>query len=287
MRLDKRLSPYPILCKGDDDYVRGNFSAHIEESCEFGRLQLFIEYSLDESGLGELIANHQACFVTHVECSLVGYRQMFTSTEPVDQVYIDLKNLVDQVEISTFIMATDNIADYCNKNFNRLFGTKGFAISRGSVLAIGSEYIVDVNRSNKDYEKMADIIALQATDDIEGTFVTLDGDCLVVHVNRDLLNQYHRHKQSEKYMMLSMFIMPALVTALTQIQTDKDAEWGDYRWYQTISKLLEKNNINLSDINLKAGNDKNSVFILAQKIFHFPMAKALEELEHNETGDEM
>lgn len=287
MKLEKRLSPYPILSAGDDDYVRGNFGAHIEESCEFGRLHLIVDYHLDESGLQELISKQQACFVTHVECSLVGFRQMFCSMQLHDMLDIDLQYLVDTVEISTFIMAAEDVEGYRNKDFNRLFGEDGFDIHRGSILAIGPEYIIDVNRTNRSYEKMADILVLQAADDIQESFVTLDSDCLVIHVNRDLLDQYHQHKQTGKNMMISLFILPALVTVLTQMQDDNSAEWCDYRWYQTISRLLEKNGINLSDLNLHAGDDKHSVFILAQKIFHFPLAKALEEMKHREWGEEI
>lgn len=55
MRLNKGLTPYPVLSSMDDDYVRGSFRADVQEDITFGQLKLSIDYMLDEPGLQRLL----------------------------------------------------------------------------------------------------------------------------------------------------------------------------------------------------------------------------------------
>ena len=167
MRLNKGLTPYPVLSSMDDDYVRGSFRAEVQEEISFGQLKLSIDYMLDEPGLKELFAQGKVSYATHVECSLVGYRQLFSSKNNHENVTIDAGNLTNEVEISTYIVATEDIHGYHNEQFNIGFG-KGasFDIWRGGILAIGPEYTIDINRDGKNYDKMADILAIAVDEGI-------------------------------------------------------------------------------------------------------------------------
>ena len=100
MRLNKGLTPYPELSSMDDDYVRGSFRAEVQEEISFGQLKLSIDYMLDEPGLQELFAQGKVSYATHVECSLVGYRQLFSSKNNHEDVTIDAGNLTNEVEIA-------------------------------------------------------------------------------------------------------------------------------------------------------------------------------------------
>ena len=287
MRLNKGLTPYPVLSSMDDDYVRGSFRAEVQEEISFGQLKLSIDYMLDDSGLQELFAQGKASYATHVECPLVGYRQIFPSKDIHDVVTIDAGNLANEVEISTYIVATEDIHGYHNEQFNVGFG-KGasFNIWKGGILAIGPEYTIDINRDGKNYDKMADILVIAVDEGNPGdVWVDTEGDCLRLFVSRDLFNVYHRHKASERYMMIQSFFVPAVMSVLMDMKDadeDNDEGLASYRWYSVLAKLLEQNGIDINDIQLGTGSSKKNIGRLAQQIFKYPLLHAMNELERAE-----
>ena len=116
MRLNKGLTPYPVLSSMDDDYVRGSFRAEVQEEISFGQLKLSIDYMLDEPGLQELFAQGKVSYATHVECSLVGYRQLFSSKNNHENVTIDAGKsrsapTLSQQRIYTDITMNSSISD--------------------------------------------------------------------------------------------------------------------------------------------------------------------------------
>lgn len=287
MRLNKGLTPYPVLSSMDDDYVRGSFRAEVQKDITFGQLKLSIDYMLDDPGLQRLLTQGKVSYVTHVECSLVGYRQIFSSKNAHEDVTIDAGNLTNEVEISTYIVATENIQGYHNEQFNVGFGKDAsFDIWKGGILAIGPEYTIDINRDGKNYDKMADILAIAVDEGNPGdVWVDTEGDCLRLFVSRDLFNVYHRHKASDRYMMIQTFFVPAIMEVLMDMkEVDKDSDEGmdSYRWYGVFKKLLEQNGIDIEDIQLGTGSSKKNVGRLAQQIFKYPLLHAMDELERAE-----
>lgn len=292
MRLNKGLTPYPVLSSMDDDYVRGSFRAEVQEDISFGQLKLSIDYMLDDPGLQELLAQGMASYVTHVECSLVGYRQIFPSENIHDDVIIDAGNLTNEVEISTYIVATQYIRGYHNEQFNVGFGKNAsFDIWKGGILAIGPEYTIDINRDGKDYDKMADILAIAVDESSPGdVWVDTADDCLRLYVSRDLFNVYHRHKARERYMMIQTFFVPAIMSVLMdmkEIDKEADEEMASYRWYGVFERLLNQNGIAVEDIQSGTGKSKKNIGRLAQQIFKYPLLNAMNELERAERdGDD-
>ena len=138
MKLNKKLSPYPILSTMDKDYVEGLFKADIKVEHEMHSLSFYVTYELDEPKLMALIDNGKAVFVTHIECALVGFRKAIISQNKKVEESIEYDNFVDEVEISTFVVAKKDIKAYTNSNFGKNFEKNAsFDIWTGGVLAIG------------------------------------------------------------------------------------------------------------------------------------------------------
>ena len=125
---------------------------------------------------------------------------------------------------------------------------------KGGILAIGPEYTIDINRDGKNYDKMADILVLAVDESNPGdVWVDTEGDCLRLYVSRDLFNVYHRHKASDRYMMIQTFFVPAIMSVLMdmkEVDEDNDEGMASYRWYGVFTKLLEQNGIDVKDIQL-------------------------------------
>lgn len=297
MKLSKHLTPYPILNHEDDDYVKGSFDSVVEDDLEFGMFTLRIKYLLDEPELAKLIKEGKACFLTHIECTLTGYRHFVESREDGTSVTIPTSELADQVEISSFVVAVKDIDDYKNPAFNELgYGKNAsFHIDATNVLAIGATtYQLDIKRGQQAYESIGDIIALKAIDSPKDDLkVSLDQDCIFIQVNRDIFNLYDQYKSAKKYTMISLLIMPALTKALIEMHNNEQTEDGtegleSYQWYQVIQDTLTVNGISVADISLDPG-DTNYAGDLAERIFRMPLLKAMQELadpEEEEADEE-
>ena len=291
MRLSKRLSPYPILNAEDDDYVRGEFQAKVQDEIVGDRLALRTDYRLDNAGLLHLLAEQKALYVTHVECSVVGYRHMFPSHEAVMEGEIPLDDLTDDVEVSTFLMACEDIYHYRDAQFNQSYGDIAFDIERGSLLAIGPEYQLTIRRNGNPEAKVPDILKVRADDNSEDVWVDCSSDAIMVNVPRKIFDAYHNLKQSAKYSMISLLFVPAMMTILTQMkqQADKDDDDGmvEYSWFQVMEKLLNRYGIEAKDLTLDDGNGEKSIFVMAQKIFKYPLLQALDEFSAREEDEEV
>lgn len=287
MKLNKGLTPYPVLSGFDDDYVRGSFQADVREEVSFGKLLLDVEYHLEEPGLKQLIDEGKACYVTHIECSCLGSREVFPSDVPHAELAVDLERLADEVEVSVYIVAKEDIPAYQNEQFHYAFGRNmAFHIWQGGILAIGPEYTIQINRGERNYEQMADIFALCVEEKNPGdVWVNIDSDCLRLNVSRSLLEAYHRHKASEQYLMIQSFFVPALMSVLMEMKESGD-DLASYRWYGIMRKLLQQNHIQVEEISFVAGNDKKNVCRLAQQIFKYPLQRAMEELDRQEEEGE-
>lgn len=279
MRLNKYLAPYPILSLTDNDYVDSFFKAELEENLEFGRVDLKVRYNLNDKGLLKLISEGNAEYVTHVECSLLGFRTMGHSSDKEVSITIDESNLAGSTDISTFIVAKKDIPQYSNDKFSYIYG-KGaaFFIPKDSILAIGSCFKLTTNRSDKSYSKITDIFAIEHDkSEPEESWMSFDEDCIKVHVNKKMINMYNNYKSSDKYTLITIFFLPALIEALTLMKQNNDS-CDSFKWYEILKKLLEKNNIMISDLQVEPGPDKNYVGNIAQRIFKAPIEKALAEI---------
>lgn len=286
MKLNKHLSPYPILSNADNNYVRGNFGAEVTDVyVTFGRLNLKIEYNLDDDGLKLLINQKKAVFVTHIECPVMGYREVSTSQGATVKKSIEMKYLTDKIEVSTYIVAQEDILGYRNKNFSLSFGKNAsFDITKGSVLAIGSVYSIDISRKEKPYNTIVDILRLYKDENSNGeVWISTENDWISVYVSQEVLQAYHRCKDNKRYSLIQMIFVPTLMIVLLQMKKmEEDGVEEQWKWYQIIQNVLEQNNIKVDQISSEPGNNEYSASLIAQKIFKMPIMKAIEELNEME-----
>mgnify|MGYP000861249004 FL=1 len=278
MKLNKKLSPYPILSTMDKDYVEGLFKADIKVEHEMHSLSFYVTYELDEPKLMALIDNGKAVFVTHIECALVGFRKAIISQNKKVEESIEYDNFVDEVEISTFVVAKKDIKAYTNSNFGKNFEKNAsFDIWTGGVLAIGDTYTVYVHRAPNAREKMEDIIKLKVDDEGENIWVQTEGDCLIIYMSKKILEAYLDRCKKDRYTMVSLLFLPAMMSVLEQMK-EGEGVFDDFRWYKVLKKMLESDGIEIASLETTAGNSKKSILAVVQKMFKDPIEKAFDEL---------
>ena len=283
MKLKKSLSSYPILSVEDDDYIDSSFDAGIEEREDFGRIVLKTNFILQNDGLRHLISSGYAKYVLHVECPTMSERLIFYSDTDVLEVAINMDELDDSIEISTFIVAVKDITGYGNVKFNYDYGETTFNLKKGNILAMGPNYSIKIDRSNKSYKKLPDILQIVENDKSKGEFtVDCSRDVIYVYVSKSEKNSYMNKGKRFKNSVLSMIMVPVMVNVLCCMQKDKGLQ--ENAWYKIVNAELERNNIDIDSLEMNGG--ENSIFVAAQKIFKVPLEKGLDEVGFVEVEDE-
>lgn len=277
MKLNKYLTPFPVLSLVNSDYVDSTFSANVVSKTAFGIINLSIDYSLDDEGLQKLINDGYAEFVTHVECPMLGYRAMAQSSRPAVNIKIDENEVASKSDISTFIIAIKDITGYHNDRFSWDYGENAtFDIPKGSFLAIGPTFCLKTDRDDKDFSKITDIFSILEDDsNPDYCSIDLEGDCIQVRTNANIKNRYYNYTKSEKYTWISMIFLPALTEALRKMHDNQEV-YQDYKWFEVLQRLLEANSLSIDDLSDET-SDKNYFGAVAQKIFKSPIEKALNE----------
>ena len=280
MKLNKYLTPFPVLSLENSDYVDSAFNANVTSIAEFGTVNLTIKYSLDDEGLQKLINDGYAEFVTHVECPMLGYRVISHSLRPESNIKIDENELAEESDISTFIVAIKDITGYHNDRFSWDYGKNAaFDIPKGSFLAIGPTFCLKTDRDDKNYSKITDIFSIYYDDrNPDYCSIDLEGDCIQIRTNANIKNIYHGcYKKSEKYIWISMIFLPALTEALRNMHDNQEV-YQEYKWFEVLQKVLEANGLSVDNLS-GVTSDDNYFGAVAQKIFKSPIEKALNEMQ--------
>ena len=82
--------------------------------------------------------------------------------------------------------------------------------------------------------------------------------------------------------LYSMLIVPALIYTFEMLRKEGISEFEDLRWFKSIKRTLNKNNMTLDETLL----DTLPSFELAQKSLDLPINRALDALVSMDTTDE-
>lgn len=271
MKLDNNLSSYPILGDGRRDYLDASFEVDCKVENQFEELVIKCEFNLNNvPELNKLIDEGLAAYCMHIECSKSSYRECITQVNTKFTKNIPSDLLYENVEISTFIISTNEIKNYHSNAFNPIYGDMNFDINNHQILAFGKNYIIDVPKDNEDLASSDSIIKyVRLEDKNDGIIVNMLDDNILVCANDKLYKDICQLGELEyKSTVLSMIIMPTMITVLNHIS---DESYKNYKWHKVITALLKQNNIDI---------DKDEdIMLIVQKIFKNPISSALKELK--------
>lgn len=284
MKLNKRLTPYPVLIAEDDDYIDSSFECNIEQNIEFRKIKIRYSFQLNNDGIKQLICDKSAYFVIHFECSLLGFREIVQTDKAHGEYEIQLDEISTSIEVSTFIVAAEQIKDYVNDKFNWEYQNMKFNLEKGNVLAIGPTFIIQVDRAESGLKKLTDVICIKEYVDVDRKeySVVLNSDIIYIYVSREIKNQYYTHGRAYLYNIISMIMVPSMIYILTCMKENQD-DLKDYHWFQVIERVLQQNDVDIDQMRDTECTGKKSIFELAQKIFKSPLEKGI--LELNKGGE--
>lgn len=297
MKPKKHLTAYPVLAETDGNYIDSKFIIKKEEKTfgqsSLGRMNFDCRLETDDQGLLELISQGKACYVVHIECPLLAFREVYKSGSGRFEIAIDTDKLANKVEFSSFIVAVEDIEGYTNKNFEEFFRNKieGYHVQRGGVLAIGSSFEIDLSRNGKIPKKMVDIIVIQeeTKPGKKGYSLLLDNNKIIIQVSKKVKDAYATYGRCYLHTVLSSLLVPAMQEILWTMK-EETASYEGYHWYGVIKRALDDYGVNIEQMTMQtfqnpsAEDKKKSIPEIAQAIFKYPLDNCMVEL--GERGDE-
>lgn len=282
MRVKNRLSPYPILNDYGDDYGNASFAADIDVVVQFLEIYGKIKFSLEEPYIKQLVEERRAEFVAHVECPAACYREVFFSYEPEIDFKILAEEVTEKLEVRTFIILKEDVADFCSPNFHPDYKGYSFPLKKDQIIAIGSAVDYTIQKDDRDMESLPSIFQITKLKDKKKGSLSVNtdsGEHIVIGLAEDVFELYAKlGKNLFKSTAFSIVLFPAMVVVLQRMYEQKDeSSYTSMHWYEVIESLLEKNGFSVEDLNIQS----DELLSICQSLFADPIARSLKELENH------
>ncbi len=231
MKVSNALYTYPVLSLAEsrDDYkAESSFSVTVDKlQTGVKEISLSVTVRLESEYISELIKADKAKIICHVESPLSSYR----STHEINLfdlnilVPIEPKSMRGILELTPFIVATENIDDFSSDAFSEFY--KGsYHIEKGDVLAFTPTVEIEIEPEDIDKRPTQSIIKVGSHDEREMT-TDLTGDYILVRLPSDTYFGYKvlSRRESPHYKIsLMAVILPVLMDAIYEMKTDDSTE---------------------------------------------------------------
>lgn len=316
-----RLYPYPVLSGSSDDYKSGFFTFRVARTLDYKDVKYDVTFLLECRGLVEKIVDtetggkHPAEILLHIECPRTSFRKFYTTDELKLQQVEELKDITGTAEfnftgdrvntahlsvkipqsklsgnvsVCAFIVAAHDITDYWSDDFNDDYAGLKFDISRGSILAVGGQYVLPEVKNTEDLAKIPSIFTVCGpAGDSPGLSVNMNGERIAVHLpDSDAFQSYKMMVSSLDFIQIfhAAIIFPALMSVFEELRSqifqsgeaDPDSQDGmeaysSRQWFAALTRIMSSRGMPLTRRLLL----ETSPADLAQKLLENPVSRAL------------
>jgi hypothetical protein len=282
MRIKERHFPYPVLADFSDDFVDSSYETHVTYDITPTHFILFIKHALNNEELFDMVKRGEAVFTTHIECAKTQTRLIEASAEVEQKILINASLIEKSIEVATFLIANVQLKGYSNKKFDEDYYGYDFNINKGDILAIGSDYIINLEKEKENNSES--IIQIEKVRDNEPPMdLFFDSEKIVVHLSSDLYSEYFSLSENDNLLPVlhALIGIPALTAALqiikNEIEEDDTLKEGNsnYRWYQVLTEKIVSLGINIQDLQ---NYDEIDILKLTQRIMGSPLSLSLKSL---------
>lgn len=274
--ITNKTFPHPVLSDEalppDRDYVGREFQVtpNLEIAPDSQLSRLRIVFALSEESLRSLIAEGKAQYATEIHCRDTFVRRLLMTDKNEIVADFGKGELHRRVEISSYVVCTDNVGGHKSPNFHPEFGDCAFNFNHGDVLAAAypSVYYVEQDPA----PALGSIFYLNSTGRNRGVFqVDLENDNIQIIMHESdagkfnsLQNNSHRWPS-----LLASVYLSALCEALRAMSAGD--EYGDRIWFGVIKGELDNHRIPLTP--------KLDALAVAQKLLEQPVHAMLADEE--------
>lgn len=277
MDIKFKLYPHPVLWSKNDDYLSSSFDCEIRLSKEIRKIGLEVFFHLKNRGLKQLIKNEKAEYLLHIESPASSYRINFSSSTDIMKISLSDENLLGKISLCPYIVAKTEISNYFNKSFNPDYGNISFPLSKGMILAIGTQQSFRADKEKDDLSKVPSIFTIYKKETTEELpmEIELNDEKIRIGLNKKDYENYYATISSHPHIVNSFLIYPALIFMFERLKEGL-SDYSTLRWFLALEKMFKKYNMILNEDLLSA----RSSLELAQSIMNLPVSKALDTLIH-------
>lgn len=296
MEIKSKLYPYPVLSEYSNDYRRCKFHVVVRESVvntpEGKQHQIDFKTILTSNGLLSLIQEKKACYAFHLECSQTSFRKVIQSFSGNETYLLKDEDLNGRLEISCFIVATEDIKGYSSPEFHHSYkNIKGFDIDEGCILATDRTTVIEIDKYQDEIAHAPSIFSIIKNMDKTDSHMLFDmqGSKILIKLPEKDYCSYGQLSRNPSLtpMLNSLTIVPALIYVLEELARnpqDNKSEYGDSLWYRALRKILLEQF--QTDIDTSDFDSRKDIVALAQELVEYPVSKAFNFLTEGSLGGE-
>ncbi len=273
-----RLFAYPVLTNYNDDYVNVNLVLESTKTLEKTKKCSKLNYifQVDDFNIIKLLRERKAKAILKIYCPTTKFRRIVDLTLGVNNIILNNIDVNNRVELESFIILTDNIQNFCSVNFNEDYHGDSFSLEKGSIIAVGKQESVFIEKDIYEFTKVTSVIKVSKsqTDD-KGMTVDYSDQNIYVYLPEDEFIIYSQYAKHCLEVANSMVILPALTFVFDELSRDDDIfeEYEDNKWFRVIKRKIQ----DLFDQELSSTFIKSAgSLLIAQKILDYPLAPGFE-----------
>lgn len=278
MRVTTRTYPYPVLRRGNDDFVGSKFTCNLKLGKLSDKMFHFkFSFSLENSYLQELIDQDVAFFGIHIECQRTRLRKTFKTCDNTLEISLEKKDCREKIEICTFIIAKTTIEEYYSEKFNEDYDGATFRVEKGSRLSEGNRFDLKVIEEDE-YELSNPLFIIQRNNKPNPPSIEIntENDTIIVYLSPGNFDDFKQKKNVYRDFISSSIGLPVVTYLIERLREEDEF---DKRWSKILGGKIAESGLEDVD-SLVAAN-----IILDDSLtkgFNFMKFK----LDQNEEGDE-
>lgn len=279
MDIKYRLYPHPVLWEKNDDFNNSKFDCDVVLNREIKKFVLDIQFNLDNENLKNLIRKGKAEYIIHIESPASSYRIVHKAQSENIKITLLDEHLLGKISLCPFIVAKEDISDYFNDDFNEDYSGVVFNLSKGTILAIGTQLTFKVDKENEDLSQVPSIFTIYKKETTEQLpiEIELNDNKIRIGLNIQDYENYYLTVHNNPDVVNAFLIYPVLIYTFERLKESFD-DYSDYRWFKALEKMFEKYSFKLSD---DIVNSETSIY-LAQMVMSFPISKAFLSISMDE-----
>lgn len=279
MIIRNKFFPYPVIAKGNDSYVTATFNSDVDFEKNGYYVKFVLKASTNNDSINDLIKSKKASFVHHIECVQTCYRYAVITEEEEEVFQIHQSKLNGVVQISSVIVAKEDLKGYKNPDFSTDYKGFSFNIKRGCLLAIGGCVEIELNKQKDDLENTSSIFSIVPNLDPNETIINVDISStktkIVIRIPVKGCNIYKNLSTNLELqsIMHAMIIVPALAQVFDELKASRFElyNFSDCRWFRALAKACKNLKIELDEQNL----ENLDSYRTAQLLMDSPTMRAL------------
>lgn len=272
----KRLMPYPLLTRDNDDYPQSGFACQVRSSVlsNGDTINLALEYLLNSSTLQSLIEQGNADYAVQTACVRTYSRDLHIAGRNRQHfLALSAKQYAEEVVLTPYIIATKPLTAFAAPEHNpeiRELKPEGFDLPNGSILAVADSKRVIIKETSP--YSVIDLVPNPATG--PGRYeLDFSSDRIKIYVSPADKSAFERVRSQTNGPAGQSALMATLYLNVVTQAMHHLQEYPEAAWAQAIQNALERHKIVAG-----AAAIRRNAPHYAQTILESPMGRLLSSI---------